>query len=188
MIGEVDKKINKIKRAAEKGITLLEALISTAIIGIGFVAVFQMVQYSVRSIDVSGERTKATYLAGMVAEDLFSDKNAERSAVKFIDYLITNPWELKNTQCGNSTPTNVTTFSKGNAVDNKTDKWTSRMSKDFLKCKDSTSESKALDMYKICHSGCPVTKTQTHDAVYVGKMELKLEGGSKTKKLYFQVN
>ena len=86
MIGEVDKKINKIKRAAEKGITLLEALISTAIIGIGFVAVFQMVQYSVRSIDVSGERTKATYLAGMVAEDLFSDKNAERSAVKFIDY------------------------------------------------------------------------------------------------------
>ena len=43
-------------------------------------------------------------------------------------------------------------------------------------------------MYKICHSGCPVTKTQTHDAVYVGKMELKLEGGSKTKKLYFQVN
>ena len=58
MIGEVDKKINKIKRAAEKGITLLEALISTAIIGIGFVAVFQMVQYSVRSIDVSGELFK----------------------------------------------------------------------------------------------------------------------------------
>ena len=42
----------------QKGITLIEALVSTVIIGIGFVAIFQMVQYSVRSIDVSGERTK----------------------------------------------------------------------------------------------------------------------------------
>ena len=50
--------------------TLLEALVSTAIIGIGFVAVFQMVNYSVQSIDVSGERTKANYLVSMVAEDL----------------------------------------------------------------------------------------------------------------------
>ena len=48
-------------KKSEKGMTLLEALVSTAIIGIGFVAVFQMVQYSVRSIDVSGERTKATF-------------------------------------------------------------------------------------------------------------------------------
>ena len=37
---------NKIKKG-EKGMTLLEALVSTAIIGIGFVAVFQMVNYSV---------------------------------------------------------------------------------------------------------------------------------------------
>ena len=93
MIGEVDKKI---KRITEKGITLIEGLVATAIIGIGFVAVFQMVQYSVRSIDVSGERTKANYMAGMVAEDLFSDKNQERSAVKFIDYLTSNPWSLSN--------------------------------------------------------------------------------------------
>ena len=33
------------KRKTEKGMTLLEALVSTAIIGIGFVAVFQMVNY-----------------------------------------------------------------------------------------------------------------------------------------------
>ena len=31
------------KKANQKGITILEALVSTAIIGIGFVAVFQMV-------------------------------------------------------------------------------------------------------------------------------------------------
>ena len=37
----------------DKGITILEALVSTAIIAIGFIAIFQMVQYSIRSIAVS---------------------------------------------------------------------------------------------------------------------------------------
>ena len=76
MLGIGNKKIN------QKGMTLLEALVSTAIIGIGFVAVFQMVNYSVRSIDVSGERTKASYLVSMVAEDLISDKHSEKSDKK----------------------------------------------------------------------------------------------------------
>jgi hypothetical protein len=67
------------------------------------------------------------------------------------------------------------------------DKWTSRMSKNFLKCKDATSERKKLNMYKMCHSGCAYTRAQAHDEIYIGKMELKLEGGNKTKKLYFQV-
>ena len=82
MIGSVDKKI---KRISEKGITLLEGLVSTAIIGIGFVAVFQMVQYSVRSIDVSGERTKATYIVGTIAEDIYAFKNQEKGTAKFVD-------------------------------------------------------------------------------------------------------
>ena len=62
------------KKIREKGITLLEALVATAIVGIGFIAVFQMVNYSVRSIDVSGERTKTNYLVGMVAEDVIGDR------------------------------------------------------------------------------------------------------------------
>ena len=70
MVGIDNKKKN------EKGMTLIEALVATAIIGIGFVAVFQMVQYSVQSIDVSGERTKANYLVSMVAEDFISEKNS----------------------------------------------------------------------------------------------------------------
>ena len=45
----MDKTISLIK---QKGTTLLEALVATAIIGIGFIAIFQMVTYSVRSIDV----------------------------------------------------------------------------------------------------------------------------------------
>ena len=184
MNGEVDKRI---KRITEKGITLIEGLVATSIIGIGFVAVFQMVQYSVRSIDVSGERTKANYLAGMVAEDLYSDKNQERSAVKFIDFLVQNPWTLSNSQCGTNSPTIITNYTKTNAVENKIDKWESRMSKNFLKCRDASSERKRLNMYRMCHSGCPYTRAQAHDQIYIGKMELKLEGGNKTKRLYFQV-
>ena len=68
MIGIDSKKIK------QKGITLIEALISTAIVGIGFIAVFQMVNYSVTSIDVSGERTKTNYLSSMIAEDLIGDR------------------------------------------------------------------------------------------------------------------
>ena len=70
-----------------KRVSLIEAIVATAIIGIGFVAIFQMVQYSIRSIDVSGERTKATYLSGMIAEDLYSDKNQEKDKKKFIDHI-----------------------------------------------------------------------------------------------------
>ena len=86
---------------SEKGMTLLEALVSTAIIGIGFVAVFQMVNYSVQSIDVSGERTKANYLVSMVAEDLISerDSSSPTTDVKFKDYLINNSWSMAN--CSN---------------------------------------------------------------------------------------
>ena len=185
MLGEVDKKI---KRLTEKGITLIEGLVATAIIGIGFVAVFQMVQYSVRSIDVSGERTKATYIAGMVAEDLYSDKDQERAAVKFIDDLVNRGgWSLSNSQCGTNTPIPLTDYTKTNAVENKMDKWTSRMSKDFLKCTNATTERKKLNMYKMCRSGCLYSRSDAHDDIYIGKMELKLESGTKTKRLYFQV-
>ena len=86
MIGQLDKRIY------ERGITLLEALVSTAIIGIGFVAIFQMVNYSVQSIDTSCERTKSNYLVGMVAEDLIAEKNSTspNKDVKFMDYLVSN--------------------------------------------------------------------------------------------------
>ena len=40
------------------GLTILEGLISTAVVGIGFIAILQMVNYSVQSIDTSGEILK----------------------------------------------------------------------------------------------------------------------------------
>ena len=41
---------NIFKNSYEKGISLLESLVATAIVGIGFVAVFQIVNYSTQSI------------------------------------------------------------------------------------------------------------------------------------------
>ena len=52
--------IKKIKNIL--GLTILESLVSTAIVGIGFIAILQMTNFSVQSIDSSGERTKANYL------------------------------------------------------------------------------------------------------------------------------
>ena len=94
------------KRDSEKGITLLEAIVSTAIIGIGFVAVFQMVQYSVRSIDISGERTKANYVVGTIAEDIFAYKQQEKASKNFMDSLKDTPWKAETCAAGsNSNPT-----------------------------------------------------------------------------------
>ena len=57
------------------GISILEGLVATAIVGIGFVAVLQMVTYSATSISTSGERTKANYIVAMVAEDIIGHKD-----------------------------------------------------------------------------------------------------------------
>jgi len=48
---------------------------ATVIVGIGFVAVLQMVNYAVSSIHVSGERTKANYLVSMIAEGFIGYKD-----------------------------------------------------------------------------------------------------------------
>ena len=62
------------------GLTLIEALVSTVVVGIGFIAVFQMTNFSVRSIDTSSERTKASYLVSMIAEDIIGHKNTIHGA------------------------------------------------------------------------------------------------------------
>ena len=43
------------KYLKEKGMSIIEALMATAIVGVGFIAVFQMVNFSVNSINTSGE-------------------------------------------------------------------------------------------------------------------------------------
>ena len=174
---------NKFKqRDSEKGITLLEAIVSTAIIGIGFVAVFQMVQYSVRSIDISGERTKANYVVGTIAEDIFAYKQQEKASKNFMDSLKDTPWKAETCAAGsNSNPTaNI-------AEDNIRAKWNAKVSKGVLKCVDGTKDKKVLTMHQMCKTGCPVSNSKAYDKVYVGRMEINMNSGNKTKYLSFQV-
>ena len=180
-------------KLSEKGVSILEALVATVIIGIGFVAVFQMTQYSVRSIDVSGERTKATYLTGMIVEDLYAEKNQETSGTKFMDSLVKTPWELK--QCNDSGSSEIPYSSfAGDHSDYKKKKWSSRFSRNFIKCKPKasgaaigpTKDSKKLNIFKICH-GCTINKKNYYDEIYLGRLEVNMHGGNKKKILYFQV-
>ena len=145
------------KRLSEKGISLLEGLVSTAIIGIGFIAVFQMVQYSVRSIDVSGERTKANYIAGTIAEDIYAFKNQEASNKTFVDSLKDTEW--KSDKCEAKS---AHTFTDSTADGNIRKKWSSRVSKNYLKCVDDT-DKKNLQVIQLCQSGCTKSKNLYFD-------------------------
>ena len=71
-----------------KGISLLEAIVSTAIIGIGFVAILQMTNYSVSSIGISSERTKANFLTNMIAEDTLGNRSTGITGDNFSEKMI----------------------------------------------------------------------------------------------------
>jgi prepilin-type N-terminal cleavage/methylation domain-containing protein len=181
VLGIDNKKIN------QKGMTLLEALVSTAIIGIGFVAVFQMVNYSVRSIDVSGERTKASYLVSMVAEDLISDKHSKKSDKSFMNYLLDNKNNTGSSWRMGSCSSGASGGSFNNAIDNKMRKWDNRFSTKRIKCKGAQ-DVKFLKIFDICRSGCNYKNDSIYDKWFLGKMEVNLNGGKKKKYLYFQIH
>ncbi len=79
-------KMKKIKNIL--GLTILEGLVSTAIVGIGFIAILQMVNYSVQSIDTSGERTKANYLVSMMAEDVIGHRDSVYGIDSMVDKVV----------------------------------------------------------------------------------------------------
>ena len=84
-----------IKRGKLKnlGMTIMEALVAAVIVGIGFIAVMQMIQYSMRSSDISTERTKVNYLTDMLTEDLIAYKDSEKSNEKMVDIMRSkNQW------------------------------------------------------------------------------------------------
>jgi Tfp pilus assembly protein PilV len=186
------------KRLKEKGVTLIEALISTVIVGIGFAAVFQMVSYSVQSIDISGERTKTNYLVAMVAEDILGDSNTEISSVKFYNYLIDKnnrdkqyftSWSMGKCSDGTASST-----SYNNAKDNKFQKWDNRFSEKRIKCKGEA-DKKSLKVYDICKNNCRYKNDTTRfievngsEKLIIGKMEVNLNNGTKRKYLYFTIH
>ena len=82
---------NNIKNMNKKifGLSIIEALVATVIVGIGFVAVLQMTSFAVTSIDTSGERTKANYIVSMIAEDIIGHRDSNTlTGNKLADELV----------------------------------------------------------------------------------------------------
>ena len=75
MVLHVIKKMKK----NNSGLSLLEALISMVVVGIGFVAILQVTQYSINSVKTSAERTKANFFINVFAEDTLSLRDTSRS-------------------------------------------------------------------------------------------------------------
>ena len=184
------------------GLTLLEALVATVIVGIGFIAVFQMVQYSVRSIDISSDRNKGNYLVNLIAEDVLSHKRSTKDNEEFADYLIENQFSIQ--QCTNEFGLET----KTNTPENKVQYWQQYFDRGITKCR-SNEDIRALNIIDICNNetsedktwtckyendevynyeenGAPVT-TKIYDPVYFGKMEIRFNKGTKTRNLYFQI-
>ena len=156
-----------------------------------------MVNYSIRSIDVSGERTKSNFLVSMVAEDLMADKDQEYGGKKFYEHLLgtTNKgWRMGSCSSGTSSNSNYT-----NAPQNKMQKWDNRFSQKRIKCKG-PNDIKALKIFDICHSsvspGCNYVGANDskyerqlyYNKKHFGRMEVNLNNGAKRKYIYFQIN
>ena len=188
---------SEIKRIKEKGVTILEGLVATAIVGIGFAAIFQMVTYSVQSIDVSSQRTKAGYLMHMVAEDIIGHKNSVKGSNKFRDLLVTerDPQTLTTWNMPACISEGSDTNVYNNAYDNIiTKKWEDSFSTKRLKCK-SNEDSKNFKVIEICTTGCEYINSQNNffiangtDTTFFGKVESNLNNGRKTNYLFFRID
>ena len=184
-INKMIKFSNKYK--TQLGLTLLEALISTAIVGIGFVAIFQMVNFSVQSIDSSSERTKANYLVSMIAEDIIAHKITDTSFKR-----IEACGEKKN-KLDDIKPIYETGVE--DAEENKKNKWDKIFKTDrYLKCK-SEKDIKNVKIFQICKTGCTYNSlydedesaihAQVYDEMFIGRVQVNMNNGKKRKFLYF---
>ena len=162
------------------GLSILEALVSTVIVGIGFVAILQMTNFSVQSIDNSGDRTKANFLTEMIVEDVIGSKNTyyginsdneniifgndgtaslNGSELKsFPQHLSDNGWSA-DLSCGGSTSaTGTTTERKQNIYDeqnkdaprNKQAKWDTIFEENRFLKCKSSTEEKKLQVFEVC--------------------------------------
>jgi len=188
----MDFTINKMikfsnKRKKQSGITILESLISTAIIGIGFVAIFQMVNFSVQSIDSSSERTKANYLVSMIAEDIIAHKITDTSFERIAGCGV------KINKLDNIKPIYETVVE--DAGENKKAKWNSIFKADrYLKCK-SEKDIKDVKIFQICKTGCDYPSSyiedesdihaEVYDEMFIGRVQVNMNDGKKRKFLYF---
>ena len=190
--------MKKIKKN-NSGLSLLEALISMAVVGIGFVAILQVTQYSISSVQTSAERTKANFFINIFAEDTLSLRDTSRS--ENLSDILVDGSEFSS-ECGvQGSKMNVKTGTAGDIyknstsendpISNKSEKWNALISnRDYMDCSNSGQEKRAFDMFKICNfsssPGCIDRANQKEEVIYIGRAQMTLNNGGKRKYLYFQ--
>ena len=215
-----------IYRGAEKGLSLIEALVSTVIVGVGFVAVFQLVNFSVGSVSLSGERTKINYITSMIAEDIIGSRDAlynvnpstssytidnygkpvkidgtrAESVMKFSEHLEETEYIIDACSANkgqflskNQIKDVYEQSTHNDAPQQKMERWNSIIEEDrYLKCKNEK-DIKSVRVYKICE-GCidggltPDPEFNMEDEMYIGRIQINTNGGTKRKFLYFQAD
>ena len=93
------------------GLSILEAIVSTAVVGVGFIAILQMTNFSVQSINSSGDRTKANYLSEMIVEDVIGSRNTFFQQSSNNQDIMYNPMYNEATLNGTSLTSFVEHFS-----------------------------------------------------------------------------
>ena len=193
--------LNQKNKKNNLGVSLLEALISMAIVGIGFVAVLQITQYSINSVKTSGERTKATIFVNMFVEDSLSLRDNSTSE-NFTDILAVDDDRNFTSACGTQGAKDLAktdtvgdiyknSTSDNDPTENKSEKWNALISnRDYMDCSSSGREVRAFKIYKLCNNtdspGCIENKNQRDEIMYIGRAQMTLNNGQKRKYLYFQ--
>jgi Tfp pilus assembly protein PilV len=82
------------------GMSLIEALVATVVVGVGLVTVLQLAAFVTRSVDISIEKNKVNYLSEMMMEDMLSDRNFLSFYQRTLNCGITtqptqNPYDLR---------------------------------------------------------------------------------------------
>ena len=193
------------------GLSLLEALISTAIVGIGFAAILQMTNYSVQSIYSSGERTKANYLTNVIVEYLLGHKEVQVTGNdNFSDFLAQNQFNSEFCRQQTDATRNNGDIYGGDAQNNfqiKTRKWEALLNnQDYLNCRGNN-ETRNFRVFKIGsrwsqennilvnplqtdinNDGNPDEPYVMDEVMYIGRVQMNLNDGRKRKFLYFQTD
>ena len=172
MLGKSNKKT--------QGITLIESLVATIIIGIGFIAVFQMVKYSVRSIDVSLERSKNGFLVNMVVEDVLANKYSKKNNKYFYEELKDNStkgWIM------DTCTSEIISGIKTNILDSKYKKWNNLLNKNRDRC-HSENDKKELKILEVCNSVLSTDKKESCDYTNDTMYKYDNNGTLKTKKIF----
>ena len=186
----MDRKTINSKNFKCLGLSILEALVATLIVGVGFAAVFQMVNYSAVSINTSAERTKTNFLIDMIVEDLVSAQDTiagDSRKLHAVDSLTDKRVLLNITDCnkyegdGDMYPSIADGEALNTSPDRKQAKWKHLIATDnAIKCR-SGKDTRSVQVFKIRPAG-------TLDEVFFGKVEIRMNNGSKVKYLYFPIS